>query len=1115
MNVLAPLVRRAATPPRTRLLKTVSEAHNFSLCVEADGDLDRQGGVDLCIEINRNTSVGRWPPQEYSASRLEHPGLSRSAICVPQKVARQCLSLNLLCAADPVGKMMLDIWLAESGALLPLPGTVVSTSITIVPTNFLAVSRPFFSRASSLLPAGKTAQAPQPSSPPSPPSPPPPPPQQEQQQQQPTTLAGLRSPLDLSPREVAHVILRCWEGGGDTNANETIDRNDGDDVLPQAYTRKAHSARPQLFVTSDREGGRVSLAQAQLGLRRAFPSAAFLVLPDAAHFSDNDGNTNDHHDTLAAVQTFGKAESALTRRTAVVYHVQAKRVADDWLLDAWLELAVRVPFGLLLVVCSADAKAPGRTAEGACCPDELFAVHEGARATRAAAVTRLEWLGGDNAGGANGILSRLATVVGLEARIAVIGPLSPPPGTAPLTAPLDETDDVDAAATVAAAAATAAAYAPHAMFSWTPEGTDTTSLPKYMRMPPTAVMDTKGLTRCLERVDQEHLRRLDQDLHPRDRTLLEEYDNAVAQDGVFLDAAVTPAEDDDDAGRVPSTTADADGVVGGRPMASIYPNWPQCGLTDIACISNTTSSPLPPATKTTTCDVGEENEIRCICSESGESCVSEADEYEFLPRRLARNHQHVALAGNRDWYKDGSMLPGSLSNWCGACLSDVEAQSWSAVGGKAVEEATEEEDAVEEEAVGEKVAGHQRQQYPFEPKVGPDTLVFAIYGDSGELNGQHDSNMAIARGGQILAALELERLFGRRYFGFDQVGPAFETQLGKAVQSLMRMAGLETDDPAAVLFDTGLYYQVMSAEGRAQLQRVVRARRWMGYNHHEAHAAIGFYDSPFRQAALVISFDGGGNDGSFNAYLADKRPVVDSGGGDKISSSRLEAVLRSQQPVGTVYHAVAGALSAIAKGACAHSGFDSKDVHAKNCLHLAGKKMGYAALGRVREEWVPYLDDMYHLRKVRGVRGLLGDNRTEEDERDLARTSQEVFQRISLRLIGGLLARYPRVEGVVMVRKKELFTPCAPLHSVLSLPLLHLTAALSTDSRGIPPFPSDELLIHSQRLGGAVSTCSSTWKSSAALAIPCTSPQPQTMEDWQRKHLSKIVLSLILVALAT
>jgi carbamoyltransferase len=115
-----------------------------------------------------------------------------------------------------------------------------------------------------------------------------------------------------------------------------------------------------------------------------------------------------------------------------------------------------------------------------------------------------------------------------------------------------------------------------------------------------------------------------------------------------------------------------------------------------------------------------------------------------------------------------------------------------------------------------------------------------------------------------------------------------------------------------------------------------------------------------------------------------------------------------------VYHTVAGALSAVAKGACAHSGFDSKDVHAKNCLHLAGKKMGYAALGRVREEWVPYLDDMYHLRKVRGVRGLLGDNRTEEDERDLARTSQEVFQRISLRLIGSLLARYPRVEGIVM-----------------------------------------------------------------------------------------------------
>ena len=39
--------------------------------------------------------------------------------------------------------------------------------------------------------------------------------------------------------------------------------------------------------------------------------------------------------------------------------------------------------------------------------------------------------------------------------------------------------------------------------------------------------------------------------------------------------------------------------------------------------------------------------------------------------------------------------------------------------------------------------------------------------------------------------------------------------------------------------------------------------------HHEAHAAYGFYDSPF-DSALVVTADGGGWDGVFNVYHANR-----------------------------------------------------------------------------------------------------------------------------------------------------------------------------------------------------------------------------------------------------
>ena len=53
-----------------------------------------------------------------------------------------------------------------------------------------------------------------------------------------------------------------------------------------------------------------------------------------------------------------------------------------------------------------------------------------------------------------------------------------------------------------------------------------------------------------------------------------------------------------------------------------------------------------------------------------------------------------------------------------------------------------------------------------------------------------------------------------------------------------------------------------------------RVRHWTTVDHHLAHATYAFYDSPFNHG-LIVSMDGGGNDGVFNVYAAERSLGLD------------------------------------------------------------------------------------------------------------------------------------------------------------------------------------------------------------------------------------------------
>ena len=67
--------------------------------------------------------------------------------------------------------------------------------------------------------------------------------------------------------------------------------------------------------------------------------------------------------------------------------------------------------------------------------------------------------------------------------------------------------------------------------------------------------------------------------------------------------------------------------------------------------------------------------------------------------------------------------------------------------------------------------------------------------------------------------------------------------------------------------------------------QVMQVKQWRWVHHHEAHALLGFLSSPF-QRALVVSYDGGGDDGTYNAFYGTGQTVQ--------RVARLDATLGSR-----------------------------------------------------------------------------------------------------------------------------------------------------------------------------------------------------------------------------
>jgi hypothetical protein len=128
----------------------------------------------------------------------------------------------------------------------------------------------------------------------------------------------------------------------------------------------------------------------------------------------------------------------------------------------------------------------------------------------------------------------------------------------------------------------------------------------------------------------------------------------------------------------------------------------------------------------------------------------------------------------------------------------------------------------------------------------------------------------------------------------------------------------------------------------------VQASEWLLVDHHHAHAAMGWGDSPFyRQkgySSLILSYDGGGGDGNLRLFLG------------KSGDHNLKALGPGQawHSYGNVYEMASSLVRDLAWGTPYGSKPPCPYGKKTSCqMALAGSFMAFAAIGNVREEWRP------------------------------------------------------------------------------------------------------------------------------------------------------------------
>ena len=193
----------------------------------------------------------------------------------------------------------------------------------------------------------------------------------------------------------------------------------------------------------------------------------------------------------------------------------------------------------------------------------------------------------------------------------------------------------------------------------------------------------------------------------------------------------------------------------------------------------------------------------------------------------------------------------------------------------------------------------------------------------------HDSNISFYNAEKDeYHTIEIERLVQKRYFRLHEDNPP-EYQKDILIQC-RDIAEREWDiknDYEAVLICSDGYIQTDPRE-IFNTEKVTTIA-----SHHQTHALSALYLSPFDKA-LIVSYDGGGDDGHFNIYVGDKQ------------NGKIKLLKKVESDFGGGYLLCGSMIREVAE-------------KSRHQLALSGKLMGLCGYGKVIPEFVSAFEEFF------------------------------------------------------------------------------------------------------------------------------------------------------------
>lgn len=192
--------------------------------------------------------------------------------------------------------------------------------------------------------------------------------------------------------------------------------------------------------------------------------------------------------------------------------------------------------------------------------------------------------------------------------------------------------------------------------------------------------------------------------------------------------------------------------------------------------------------------------------------------------------------------------------------------------------------------------------------------------------GSHNASLAISYKGEVLEVVELERLINVKNAAFFYWGHH---------ENIVELL-TEVKDYFKTKYGVEKYDNVVYNSVDKEMWKIFPASNYQWLPHHEAHAYSGLYQSNFEKA-LIISFDGGSDEGFFNIYLGDKR-----------SETPIEKIYVGKKDYAVSYMMPAHFISDIKQ----------EWIYTGNLVY-AGKLMGLAGFGKIDYNLTQPLRDFY------------------------------------------------------------------------------------------------------------------------------------------------------------